>query len=209
MFNALLPKGAPFFELLLKQNEILCQIAITLAEVLGADDPTKIDKPHQKIATLEEEADALQLIISKHLSRSFITPIDREDIWHINQEQEDAIDFYHNLSNRIYIFEFKRIRFPMQRLGQTLRDMVLLTGSMLKGLSERRDSHDTRAFRALRTDCDMLLNMGLGELYDQKDPALDMLDILKWSRAYDRMELTVEQVVKLAETIEEAVLKNV
>lgn len=207
MFNALLPKGAPFFELLLQQNEILCQVAITLAELL--DDHTGIDKANQKIATLEEEADRLQLSISWHLSRTFITPIDREDIWHINQEQEDAIDFYHNLSNRIYIFEFKRIRFPMQRLGQTLRDMVLLTRSMLKGLSERRDSHDTKAFRALRSDCDMLLNMGLGELYDQKDPAMDMLDILKWSRAYDRMELTVEQVVKMAEIIEEAVLKNV
>lgn len=208
MFTALLPKGAPFFELLLEQNKILCDVAAGLVEIL--EDHTVIDKPHREISVLENQADALHQTITKHLSQTFITPIDREDILHINKTQEESIDSMHNMANRLYIFEFTRIRFPMLQLARTLSQMVLLTRSMLEGLSTRRDSHNTKEFRVLRGECEMLLSMGLGELHDLEEPTpADILSILKWNQAYDRMEHAVEQVVELAEAIEEAVLKNV
>lgn len=208
MFTALLPKGAPFFELLLQQNKILCEVAEELVEIL--ENHTVTEKSHRKVSLLEEEADSIHLAITRHLSQTFITPIDREDILHINKTQEEAIDHLHNMANRLYVFEFNRIRFPMFQLARTLKDMVLLTRSMLKGLAQKKDSHDTRAFRALRTECEMLLSMGLGELQDLKDPTPeDILGVFKWSQAYDRIEQVVEHVVDLAEIIEEAVLKNV
>ncbi len=208
MFTALLPKGAPFFQLLLQQNKILCTIAATLVEIL--EHHTILDKPHREIATLEEEADALHATVTRHLAQTFITPIDREDILHINKAQEEAIDLLYNMANRLYIFEFTRMRFPMLQLARTLKDMTVLTSAMLEGLSQKRDSHNTREFRRLRNECEMLLSMGLGELHDPETPTPEaIIGILKWSQAYDRMELAVNQVVDLAEAIEEAVLKNV
>ena len=208
MFAALLPKGAPFFELLLQQNKILCAMAAALVEVL--ENHTLMAKPHLEISSLEEEADGIHLTITKHLSQTFITPIDREDILHINKTQEEAIDLIHNTANRLYIFEFKRIRFPMLQLARTLKNMTLLTNSMLEGLSQKRDSHNTKMFRALRNECEMLLSMGLGELFDIEERTPEnIMGVLKWNQAYDRMEMAVNEVVELAECIEEAVLKNV
>lgn len=208
MFNFLLPKGAPFFELLIQQNDILCAVASSLAELL--EDHTVVDKPHREISLLEEKADHLHLTITRHLSQTFITPIDREDILHINKAQEDVIDRIQDMANRLYIFEFSRIRFPMFQLARTLKSMTELTNSMLKGLSKKRDSHDTRTFRALRGECEMLLSMGIAELHDLPEPTIsDLLELHKWGQAYDRMEQAIERVVELAETIEEAVLKNV
>ena len=207
MFHFLLPKGAPFFELLIRQNDILCTVAASLTRLL--EEHGDADKPHREIALLEEQADALYLTLIRHLSQTFITPIDREDILHINKAQEDAIDLIQNMANRLYIFEFRRIRFPMRRLAATLEGMAGLTGSMLKGLSRKKDSHDTKAFRSLREESEMLLSMGLAELYDLPDPTMEgLLDIHKWSQAYDRMELAIARVTELAEAIEEAVLKN-
>ncbi len=208
MLKALLPKGAPFFELMLQQNAILCRVANGLTLIL--DNHTIVDRPHREISLLEAEADTLHLTISKHLSQTFITPIDREDILHINKAQEDAIDLYYNLANRLYVFEFTRIRFPMLQLARCLNELSKLTNEMLLGLSQKRDSHKTKAFRVLCNECEMLLSMGIGELYDVKDPTPDeIVTILKWSRAYDRAEMLYNQIVLLAETIEEAVLKNV
>lgn len=208
MFTALLPKGAPFFELLLQQNQILCSAAEAMQELL--ENRARIDEAHREISILEDKADAIHLSIVKHLSQTFITPIDREDILHINKVQEEAIDLYHTLANRVYISEFTRIRFPMLQLVRLLKDMVLMTRAMLEGLSQKRDSHHTRAFRALRTECDMVLSMALVELHDLDEPTSEgILGILKWSQAYDRVELTVNQISQLAEIIEEAVLKNV
>lgn len=207
MFNSLLPQSAPFFKLLLEQNQILRTIAAAVVEILEHN--SALDKQHREVATLEAKADNLHMVISRHLSQTFITPIDREDILHINKAQEEAIDQLHNMANRLYIFEFTKIRFPMMRLARTLLHMVDLTGTMLQGLSKRCDSHNTREFRTLRNECEMLLSMGLGELHDLHEPTpANILEVLKWSQAYDRMELALEQVVELAEAIEEAVLKN-
>lgn len=208
MFTALLPRGVPFFELLLQQNGLLCTAAAGLVTLL--EDQTVIDDSHRAISLLEEEADALYISIIRHLSQTFITPIDREDILHINKAQEEAIDLIQNITMRIHIFEFSRVRFPMLKLAETLHSMTLLTNSMLKGLSRKKDSHDTKKFRSLRNECETLLSVGLMELFDKEGPTPgDMLQIIKWSQAYDRLELAVERVVQLAETIEEAVLKNV
>lgn len=208
MFNALLPKGAPFFELLLQQNGLLCTAAASLVKLL--EDQTVLDESHRAISLLEEEADALYISIIRHLSQTFITPIDREDILHINKAQEEAIDIIQNITTRVHIFEFSRVRFPMLKLAETLQAMALLTHSMLEGLSRKKDSHETREFRSLRNECETLLSVGLMELYDKEDlTPRDILHIIKWSQAYDRLELAVERVVQLAEAIEEAVLKNV
>lgn len=209
MFAALLPKSAPFFAMLQEQNSLLRRMAVLLVEML--EDVANMDYVHKEIAFLEEEADQLHSRIIRALSQTFITPIDREDILRINQEQEESMDCLHSLSTRLHIFEFSRIRFPALQMARTMSAMLDLTRLMLEGLAHRRDCHKTRAFRTLRGECDMLLAVGLAELMDEQQeitPAL-IMQILKWSQAYERMSILLEQVNSLAETIEEAVLKNV
>ena len=208
MFAKLLPKSAPFFELLLQQSALLLDTATHLER--GFIDLSALDEEYKTIALLEEKADAIHARITRELSQTFITPIDREDILHINQAQEDCIDVLQQLTTRMHIYDFARIRFPALKLVETMRKMLDLTHVTLMGLSKKQDAHKTRAFRALRSDCDMILSVGLAELYDRAETQEEsMLEMIKWTRAYDRLEQTVEAVVKLAEAIEEAVLKNV
>jgi uncharacterized protein Yka (UPF0111/DUF47 family) len=208
MFEKLLPKSAPFFELLLKQSDLVMNAARCLEH--SFIDPATMDEKYKTIALLEEEADALHARITRELSQTFITPIDREDILHINQAQENCIDSMQTLATSMHIYDFERIRFPFLKLMETMRQMLELTQMMLVGLSKKQDAHKTRAFRSLRSESEMLLSVGLAELYDraasQEESTLDMI---KWTRAYDGLEQGVEEVVKLAEAIEEAVLKNV
>ncbi|MCL1939611.1 MAG: DUF47 family protein [Desulfovibrionaceae bacterium] len=208
MFEKLLPKSAPFFELLLKQSDLLLDTARRLEN--SFINPATMDEEYKAVALLEEEADALHARITRELSQTFITPIDREDILHINQAQENCIDSLQNLATHMHIYDFDRIRFPSVKITETIRQMLELTQLMLIGLSKKQDAHKTRAFRFLRSESEMLISVGLAELYDraasQEESTLDMI---KWTRAYDRLEQGVKEVVKLAEAIEEAVLKNV
>ena len=191
MFASLLPKSAPFFEMLLEQNSHLRHMSRLLLAML--EDLSKMDEGHKEIALIEEEADKLHVRIIRDLSQTFITPIDREDILRINQEQEEALDGLHTLSTRLHIFEFPTMRFPAVQLVRTICSMLDLTGEMLDG------------------ECDMLLAVGLAELMDdqQEITPARLMNIMKWSQAYDRISLLLENVNNLAETIEEAVLKNV
>ena len=209
MFPALLPKSAPFFAMLEEQNGLLRRMAGLLVEML--EDVANMDRVHKEIAFLEEEADVLHSQIIRDLSQTFITPIDREDILRINQEQEECMDCLHSLSTRLHIFEFTGIRFPALQMARTISAMLDLSRLMLEGLAHRRDCHKTRAFRNLRGECDMLLAVGLAELLDEQQEITvpQIMRTHKWSQAYERMSILLEQVNALAETIEEAVLKNV
>lgn len=209
MFAALLPKGAPFFELLIRQNVILNEMGQALDTIIHQSSD-HLDEMHKVIASLENQADQIYYQITKHLSQTFITPIDREDILRISKAHEEAIDHLHNVANRLYIFEFPKIRFPMKQLTKTAISMLEVTGIMLTGLSKKEDAHKTRAFRVLRDESEMLLSLGIAELLDETDPtAQDMLSIFKWYQTYDKMENLIDEVTRLSEYIEEAVLKNV
>lgn len=208
MFPSLLPKSAPFFQLLLDQNTKLHDVSEQLIVIL--EEKSDRDNAYKVVAELEEQADLLHQNITRALSQTFITPIDREDILRINQSQEESIDFIRNLATRLHIYGLERVRFPALQLARTLHAMICLTYSMLQGLSHKKDSHNTREFRNLRGECEMLLSVGIAELQDVTElTPQSIIEMIKWSQAYDRIELAVDQVVKLAETIEEAVLKNV
>lgn len=208
MFPSLLPKSAPFFELLLTQNSLLNTAGRHLVNLL--EHSGNLDMPHKQVALLEEEADQVWARITRELSQTFITPIDREDILRINQCQEEAIDSIHGLATRLHIYEFQQVRFPALQMARILRDMIELTRLMLEGLSRKKDCHKTKAFRRKRGECEMLFSVGVAEMYDMTEITPQALvELIKWGQAYDRIELTVSKVVQLAETIEEAVLKNV
>jgi len=208
MFSAILPKGAPFFELLLQQNQFLCAVSAELVNLF--ENSSNDEELRQGIFKLEADADRIHLIITRHLSHAFITPLDREDILRINNAQEELIDLYNNLTDRFHLLELTSIPPAMIQLALTLKAMTTLTRSMIEGLSKKTDSHNTREFLSLRDECEKLIRTGIKELYETGNLDLETIfAVIKWTRAYDRMEHIVDQMVKLFEAIEEAVLKHV
>ena len=210
MFNFLMPKSPPFFAMLAEQNSLLLQMIDLLVENLQSN-PQSREGIHKRNINLEIDGDAAYFKVIRNLSRAFITPIDREDILRIAQKQEELMDCLHGLSIRIHIFEFQRIRFPALQLAQTVSKMLHITAEMLDCLSQKKDSHKTHAFRALRDESDSIIAIGLAEWMDCKGEidSNEMLTILKWNQIYERLSLVVESAAGLGETIEEAVLKNV
>ena len=209
MLEAFLPKGAPFFELLLRQNAIMCSACELIPDLLEHEALAGQDL-RPDAARLEEEGDEMYLTIIRELSQTFITPIDREDILRIAKEQESMTDLAQNLVARLYVFNIAKPPFPMQKLAKNLHGMAVLTTSMLQGLAEHKDSHNTSAFRALRNESEMLIGSGLGEVLDATEMTPQaVFATLKLTRAFDRMEQAIMQVTELAEAVEEAVMKNV
>ena len=87
-----------------------------------------------------------------------------------------------------------------------LQTAVGAAASVQEGLAAGAFYYLTKPFSR-----DMLLAVGLAELMDEHQELTSkaLMRVLKWSQAYERMNILLEQVNALAETIEEAVLKNV
>ncbi len=208
MAFTLFPKSIRFFDLLIKQNEILKNVATELS--LLFDDFTTVESAFKRISIKEEEADELCREIARQLSVSFITPIDREDIYRINLAQEDSINFLKSIATRTHVSGFVRIRFPAQKMMHNISLMAGYTGKMIGALQAKQEVGPcVRECKSFKAECEMLLSTGLSELQDGAINELaGILDIIKWIQVYDRIEQVLERIDDLVDAIEEVVLKN-
>lgn len=163
----------------------------------------------KRMEELEAEADELQHIIIHELSQTFITPIDREDIYAVSTAQERAIDGLNGLGARFFLFSFVHMRFPAQKMISNIHEMTHAIGDLLQCLRDKREpSGPVAAMHGLKENCEMLVGVGLGELQDSETSSFDQVkQLMVWDQLYDRIEQTVLLFAELTDTLEQAVLK--
>jgi uncharacterized protein Yka (UPF0111/DUF47 family) len=204
----LFPKAPKFFEFFREQNRIIVEAATVLNTIVL--DYGDCDVRCQMINRLEAEGDALNRTISQLLSTTFITPIDREDIHLINSSQETILNHIQAISNRIGVYEFTRMRFPAQKMVSNVKDMVTAIGVLLGMLENKGEvAESVGQVKHQKKECEMLLLSGLGELYDSPNTSpAELMEIIKWTHVYDRIDKAFNRAWQLAKAIEGIVLKN-
>ena len=204
----LFPKAPKFFEFFREQNRIIVEAATVLNTIVL--DYGDCDVRCQMINRLEADGDALNRTISQLLSTTFITPIDREDIHLINSSQETILNHIQAISNRIGVYEFTRMRFPAQRMVSNVKDMVTAIGVLLGMLENKGEvAESVGKVKHQKKECEMLLLSGLGELYDSPNTSpAELMEIIKWTHVYDRIDKAFNRAWQLAKAIEGIVLKN-
>jgi uncharacterized protein len=202
------PKEVQFFDLFQEQFEKLNEAVIALSSIFQEFED--VENKCKAINLVEETGNGVARRISQQLSTTFITPIDREDIHNINVAQEDLLNLIKAISTRIGLYDFHIIKFPAKKLVKNLAIMVEEVGRMMDRLRQRKVvEENAKKIKSLKYECEMLLLVALGEVYDIKLTGFDaVMDIVKWTHIYDRIEQAVNQADRLADIIEGVVLKN-
>lgn len=202
------PKVVKFFELFEKQNTLLRQ-SVEILHSLFHDFDQVADKC-RKIHLLEAEANSLGREISRQLSLTFITPLDREDIYQINTATEDAVNSIKAISTRLGLYKFSALKPASIELVHCLFQMVQQTSVMLENLSKKKEVEAFSAkLQELAGQSEMLLTVALGEIYEEeKQDAEGMLEVVKWTQIYDRIEQSIQKVSFLANILEGVSIKN-
>lgn len=208
MAFSLLPKNIHFFELLTRQSNILLESSQQLTKILH--DFSCVDAACKTVTLIEADADNLCRDIARLLSQTFITPIDREDIYRLNLTQEDSINLIKAIASRMRLYGFDYIRFPARKMGENIEAMVKLTGEMIRNLEGKEDvAEQVRQIKSIKNECEMLFSTGLAELHDLEcTETREVIEIMRWTQVYDRFEMAIERIDDLADAIEEVVLKN-
>lgn len=208
MSFSLFPKSPKFFDFFREQNRIMVEAATALNAI--AQGSASCEESCHLINRLESDGDKINRKISHELSTTFITPIDREDIHEINVAQETILNHIQAISVRLGVYEFNLIRFPAKRMISSLKAMISEIGMILAQLGTRNEVHQSvKQVQDLKNECEMLLLSGLAELYDNPEPDnAAILDIMKWTHVYDRIDKAIGRTWGLAKTIEGISLKN-
>jgi uncharacterized protein Yka (UPF0111/DUF47 family) len=205
---AFFPRTVKFFDLFDQQNQLLKEASLILESIFRdfTDVPAKCQSIHQ----LEARGDAISREISSQLSATFITPLDREDIHQINIAQEEVINMLKATASRVGMYRFKHIDRTAVELVENVRIIIEETEQMLRGLrnSCKVEQHAKTVIR-IKNESELHLLVALGELYESAAGSREaLLDVIKWTQIYDRIEQSLERSEVLAITIERVSIKN-
>ncbi len=176
------------------------------AVVVLFDDLTNVEQG-KKIHQLETEADVLTRDIFSALNKTFITPLDREDMQRIASKIDDVIDFMDGIAARVYSY---KITTPPPYTVEMAHELVKATKEvqyMISKLQNIKDPKDMiqhcRNTGDIEHTVDDLYREAIKELFESDDA----IKIIKLKDIYETMETASDRCVDVADVIEDIVLK--
>ncbi|MFQ6081864.1 MAG: DUF47 domain-containing protein [Candidatus Aminicenantia bacterium] len=202
-----LPKGKKFFELFNEQADNLVKAGALIQEIMS--DFEKIEEFSQKLSDLEHQADDVTHEIIDMLNRTFITPIDREDIHSLSQELDDIIDLIHEAVHNTILYQIKKPTDYMKEMVDVLVQALDVVHKALKSLKDFKNPKVLLNYcieiNRLENVGDSLLRKAMEGLMIQRE---DCFELLRWKEIYDSLEEAIDKCEDVANIIEGIVIKN-
>ncbi|MBR2180105.1 MAG: DUF47 family protein [Selenomonadaceae bacterium] len=205
-------KDTEFFDLFVDNSKYFHLGAVLLDDVIK--DPNKALERIDEILGLEAKADEINERIIEKLNLTFITPIDREDIYSIAGELDNGVDILQGALQRII----------MSRAGHATEKCPMLTNWVVESTNElvkafkllvdikknQREILDACAkVREYESKADLVYREQIGILYDDatQDPLNKTIHLIKWKNILEDLEETQDHCKKLADMIRGVVMK--
>ena len=202
----LLPREEEFFDLFIESAKRSHEAAIHLRELFTGK-PERISYCVDAIKRLEHEADQITHEVVRRLDRTFITPIDREDIHLLASDLDDVIDRIDGTARRIQIFRLTTAPPGIAELSSVIER---ITSTVVEAVSKLKNDNAAvvqlcSAAKKLEEEGDAIYHQMLGRLFDeQKDP----ITLIKWKEIYDNLETTIDQAEDVANDLESIAIKH-
>jgi predicted phosphate transport protein (TIGR00153 family) len=203
----LLPRDERFFDLFTAVAERSVEAANLLEQLLKGDANRRGHLVDQ-IKRLEHEADQLTHEVVTRLDRSFITPLDREDIYTLASRLDDVIDQIDGLARRSQIFHVAESPTGAILLAEVIKRITEELLTAVKALATGKNGivlPACIAVKRLEEEGDFLYHEWLGKLFEGTP---DPLTVIKWKEIYDNLEKTLDRAEDAANVLESISIKH-
>jgi predicted phosphate transport protein (TIGR00153 family) len=200
----LIPKDEGFFDLFDGLAERMTASATVLHNLFS--EPTRLAEHVEKIKSLEHEADEITHEIMMRLDRSFVTPLDREDIHMLATNLDNVVDLMDGTARRAAMFHITDRREPAKALSAIL---VKATESIKEAVSKVRQPKEVariaREIKKLEQQGDEVYSKAVGQLFEGTP---DALTVIKWKELYDVLEHALDECEDVLNVLESVSIKN-
>jgi len=203
MFN-FLPRDEKYFDRFNDMAKRIHESARILNRFFAGESP--VPTVADQIKRLEHECDEISHEILRGIDRTFITPIDREDIHQLAVRLDDVIDLIDGTVRRLVLFKITEPTPVSRKLSQTI---VEITEEMVKAVSALRGQkgvveHCIR-MKQLENQGDVAFHEAVASLFAEE---IAPIEVIKWKDIYENMEACVDQGEAVAHVLESVVLKH-
>ncbi|HJU73154.1 MAG TPA: DUF47 family protein, partial [Gemmatimonadaceae bacterium] len=144
--------------------------------------------------------------IALRINRSFVTPLDREDILRLASELDNVVDLIDGTARRAVMFHISTTREPARQMSEIL---ARCAGQLAHGVREIKQPQNvgrvSRDVKRLEEDGDAIYHTAVGGLF-QTDA--DPIEIMKWKELYDTLERAIDQCQTVGIVLESIAVKH-
>jgi predicted phosphate transport protein (TIGR00153 family) len=198
------PQDENFFELFRKQGALAREGCEQLHEMMTRFDD--LDERARRLKEVEHQGDLVTHEIFERLNRTFITPLEREDIHALASGLDDVLDSVEAIGSRIVMFHIKAATPEAIELSRILVDCGV---QLERAVEHLKDFKNLMAFtielNRLENEADQISRQVVADLFSGNH---EFLDVLRWKEIYGRLESAADQCEDVANTIEAIVIKN-
>ncbi|MEA2419883.1 MAG: uncharacterized protein QOE60_2089 [Thermoleophilaceae bacterium] len=202
--SVLAPRDREFFDLFEEAGGNILRAAGLLEEMLK-DFPER-SALARDILICEQDGDRITHDIIQRLNQTFVTPIDREDIYSLASALDDVVDYTEEVADYLGLY---RIEAPMdqaQALAHVLHAAARQISEAMPRLRGFKDiSHYTVEINRLENDGDRITREAIASLFDN---GIDPMVVIRWKDIFERLEEAIDATERVANILEGIVIKN-
>ena len=208
MFGRFLPRETSFFDFFEQHAALTVEGAREFLSLVttGANIMTKA----KRVSDIEHETDVITHRCVEALHKTFITPIDRDQIHRLITRMDDIMDFMEAATERLALYELDPTKPPeLRELGIVLVKACEAMAEALKGLRDMKHANVVLAkcieINRLENEADTVLRNAVARLFKtEKDP----ITIIKWKEIYEALEEATDRCEDVANIIEGVILEH-
>ena len=198
------PKEREFFDLFEEAGGNIVRAADIFEQMLETwPDQRELQR---ELVVCEQEGDRITHDIIQRINQTFVTPIDREDIYALASALDDIVDFIEESADYLSLY---RIEAPMeqaQALARIIHQSCRAVNDAIPRLRTFRDIHHyTVEINRLENDGDRVVREGIASLFER---GIDPMMVIRWKDVFDRLEDAIDSTEKVANILEGIVIKN-
>lgn len=202
----IIPQEKHFFEMLERQADAVVEGAEALLDL--TKNFNQVEKKRDRIKDIEHRGDDIVHEVAEALNRTFVTPIDHDDMSKLTSRLDDILDFIEAASHRMWSYEIKAIPPDMVKLAEVILASAKEVNHAVKDL---RNLHKKNEVIRHYIEINRLENLGddithtaVAELFKQYGP----IDIIKLKEIYEYLEMATDKCEDAADVIKDVFIKN-
>jgi predicted phosphate transport protein (TIGR00153 family) len=209
MVRSIIPRDEVYFDSFEKICVLIVEAAEKLKTMLDGESP--FEASARRIKIIENEADEQVHRAVEKLHKTFVTPLDRQDILKLTAGLDDIVDRTEAISARLDLYNPKRVMEEAKELTgvfvQAAKQVAEMVGLLrnLKKQSSRILEHALEINR-LENEADQVHHKAIAKLFQEEN---DTKELIKWKDILDNMEMATDRCEDISDIVRGIVLENI
>ena len=213
LFGKLLPREGNFFELFNQHGEHIVEGARAFTQLIqNYADPQLRDRYADEVGNAERQADRITAEVNRLLHKTFITPIDREQIHSLINAMDDILDLLQDATETMSLYDVRAMTEDVLRLGdlsarccERVQHAVTLLPKINQPEAAEAAIKTCEEIDKLESDADRVMRSAMSRLFREEK---DVRELIKLKAIYELLESISDRCEDVANLIEGVVLEN-